>query len=244
MNLTHKKLRMSAWMAAIVLSVPLVAQAHRTHPPQPEATLSAEAAMEVEQDTVRVTLAAELAGPTQASVADQLNQRLDAVMQAVKGHADVQASTGTYRLWPSTDRDGRISEWRGRGEIILKSQDFAQASRLAAAQADKMPIDGIYFSVSEARQNAVEEQLLGQAVQAFQARAKALAEALGYAGYRLRSVDLSGAGRLPQPVGAAPRMMSVMADSAAAPIEGGRERISVSVSGSVFLLTKQTESPQ
>ena len=39
--------------------------------------------------------------------------------------------TGQFSIFPSTDRDGRISAWRGRTEVVLESHDFAAASKLA-----------------------------------------------------------------------------------------------------------------
>ncbi|MFA5663978.1 SIMPL domain-containing protein [Castellaniella sp.] len=231
------------WLPLSAHARDLYAHVHDRGGQVPIANLSAEASSEVEQDTVQITLVAELAGPAQNAVAEQLNQRLDVVMKALQGHAGVLVHNGSYRLWPSTDRDGHVAEWRGRAEIILKSQDFPVVSRLAAEQAEYMGIDGLYFSVSEARQAATEQALLAQAVKAFQDRASALAEALGFPGYRLRTIDLSGAGRF-QPMPGPARMMSMAADSTAAPIEGGKERVTVSVSGSIALLTRKTESPQ
>ncbi|MFA7437317.1 SIMPL domain-containing protein [Castellaniella sp.] len=231
------------WLAALALLAPLAVQARDRGPQQPLANLSAEASAEVDQDTVQITLVAELAGSSQGAVAEQLNQRLDGVMKAVSGHEGIAAHSGSYRLWPSTDRDGRITEWRGRAEIILTSQDFPRVSGLAAEQAEYMAIGGLYFSVSEARQAATEQALLGQAVKAFRARAEALTDALGFAGYRLRTIDLSGAGRF-QPMPGPARMLSMAADAAPAPVEGGKERVTVSVSGSIALLTKKTGSPQ
>lgn len=210
----------------------------------PRATLSAQASAEVSQDTVQITLAAELSADTQAKVSEQLNQRLDAVMKQAKGHDDIEAHSGNYRIWPSTNRDGQISEWRGRAEILLQSQDFAAASKLAAQLSADMPIAGLDFSVSRERRLAQEQALTTQAVKAFRARAQALAEALGFESYRLSTVDVGGTGEIPP--APAPRMMMAMmsADKVAAPIEGGQQTITVSVSGTIVLQPAQTAKDQ
>ncbi|WP_345796035.1 SIMPL domain-containing protein [Castellaniella sp. MT123] len=230
--------------AALAAPVAATAKAQGDdRPTRPQATLSAQASTEVQQDTVQVTLAAEVSDASQEKVSDQLNARLDSVMKQAQGHQGIEARSGAYRIWPMNDRDGRVSEWRGHAEILLQSRDFAAASRLAAQLADRMPIAGLTFSVSHDRQTAEEQKLLGQAVTAFKARAQALTQALGFAGYRLRSVDLGGAGDLPPSPG--PRMMRAMAaDSAAAPIEGGRQTLSVSVQGTIVLLPTQTATGQ
>lgn len=209
----------------------------------PQATLSAQASAEVPQDTVQVTLAAEVADASQAKVSEQLNTRLDSVMKQARGHAGIEVRSGSYRIWPMNDRDGQISEWRGHAEILLRSRDFVAASRLAAQLADRMPINGLAFSVSHERQVEEERKLLDQAVAAFKARAQALTQAFGFAAYRLHAVDLGGAGDLPPSPG--PRLMRAMAaDSVAAPIEGGRQTISVSIQGTIVLLPTQTATRQ
>src|SRR5690606_12507924 len=101
------------------------------------------ASEEVERDTVKITLATEVSDATQAAVAKALTAALDSVMKQAKGTPNVKVTTGNYNVWPMNDQDGKISNWRGRGEILLESRDFAGASELATALSDRMPIAGI-----------------------------------------------------------------------------------------------------
>jgi len=230
-------------LAGLLLALMAVATptlAHDSDRAEPQATLSAEASAEVEQDTVQVTLAAELTGATQAQVADALNARLDSVMRQAKGQQGIEARSGSYRIWPMSDRDGKISEWRGQAEILLESHDFAATSRLAGELSDRMPIAGLAFFVSRERRATEEQKLLVQAVDAFKMRARDLTRALGFADYRLRRIELGGSGAMP--MAPMPRMMSAMAaDKVAAPIEGGRQTLSVSIQGAIVLLPTHTE---
>jgi predicted secreted protein len=198
----------------------------------PQATLRAEASEDVVRDTVRITLATEISDTTQAAVAKALTAALDSVMKQAKGTANVKATSGNYNVWPMNDKDGKISNWRGRGEILLESRDFAAASELAAALSDRMPIAGLYFTVSPEARAEKEAALLSRAAKAFQNRAQEVATAFGFSGYSIRAVDLNGAGAEYQP---APRMMSMAADKASVPLEGGTERVTVSMRGSIFL---------
>lgn len=234
------------WRIAVLgslLALAQLAQAHETPEPYPRATLSAQASTEIQQDTVQVTLATEISGATQQQVSDQLNVQLDAAMKQAKGHHDIQVSSGSYRIWPASDRDGKIAEWRGRAEILLKSQDFNAASQLAAQMSPHLPIDGLVFSVSRELRATEEQKLMQQAVQAFRDRAQALTQALGFAGYHLYSLDLGGSGEVLY--SAAPRMMGAMAaDKIAAPLAPGEQTISVSVQGVIVLQPTNTNPTQ
>lgn len=202
----------------------------------PQATLQAEASAEVAHDTVQITLASEVSNSSQTAVADAVSKTLDEVMKQAKENTLVKARSGNYRVWPMNDKDGKISNWRGRGEIILESTDFAAASKLASTLSSRMPIAGIGFSVSPQARAKQEEALLVTSAQAFRDRSQALAEAFGFTGYTIRELDLSGSGARYE---SAPRMQAMMADKASVPLEGGTEMVTVSVRGSIFLLPSQ-----
>lgn len=201
----------------------------------PYASLRAEAVTEVPHDTVRITLAAEVRDTEQAEVAAMLTRTIDSVMKQVKGREGVKVFSGNYHVWPMNDRDGRISDWRGRAEVILESMDFEAASRLAAEVSDRMPISNLSFSVAPKERARQEALLLTEAAHAFRERAQALTEAFGYESYSIRELQLGGAGAAYQPEGR--RMMAMAASDAAVgvPLEGGTERISLSVQGTIFL---------
>lgn len=203
----------------------------------PQASLQAEAAAEIPHDTVRITLASEVSESTQAAVAAALAQVMDGVMAQAKGHQGIKVSTGNYNIWPMNDKDGKISNWRGRGEIVLQSSDFAAASELASKFSDRMPISNLAFSVSPEARAKQEEALLESAAKAFRDRAQALASAFGFAGYTIKKIDLGGAGTRFE---AAPRaMMMAKSADAAVPLEGGTERVTVTVRGEIFLRSEQ-----
>ncbi|PLC52354.1 hypothetical protein CR155_19105 [Pollutimonas nitritireducens] len=202
----------------------------------PQASLRAEASEQIAQDTVRITLASEVSDTTQSAVAKALSKTLQSVMTDAKGDAKVEVTSGNYHVWPMNDEKGKISNWRGRGEIFLKSTDFAAASELAAQLSDRMPIANLDFSVSPKVRAKQEEALLAQAVKAFGQRAQALTDALGFASYSIRNIDLSAAGAQYQ---SAQRMVGMAADKSSVPLEGGTETVTVSIHGSIFLQTMQ-----
>ncbi|ARP96460.1 SIMPL domain-containing protein [Bordetella genomosp. 13] len=203
----------------------------------PRMTLQASASSEVLQDTVRISLSAEVQAADQPTAGQRLTAALEEVVKRARGTEGVDVRTGGFNVWPNTNTNGKVTGWRGQGEVILQSKDFAKASALASKLSDKTAITNIGFLLSREAREAEERKLLTQAAQAFRERALAASSAFGFSGYRVLRIDLGGQGG-PQPVmqRAAPMMMAKGAqDSAELPLEAGEVTVTVSVSGMIAL---------
>jgi predicted secreted protein len=197
-------------------------------------TLSAQASAEVPQDVVTITLFYEQEANDPASLTTTLNQRADAALQKARGVPGVTASSGQFSIFPSTDRDGRISAWRGRTEVVLESHDFTAAAKLAGDISSVMQVGNVQFSLSPEAQRAAEQKLSGQAIASFRDQALSAARAFGYSSYSIRDVNVGHGFMQPRPVMMAARAMSADAKVAQpVPLEGGTSTVTVNVSGSV-----------
>jgi predicted secreted protein len=227
---------------ALALSTPFAfasaaARAQGVIQPEPAGVLSlnAQASAEIPQDVVDITLFYEQEANDPSALTSTLNQRADAALRQAKGVSGVTARTGSFSIYPSTDRDGRISAWRGRTEVVLESHDFAAASKLAGEMASNMQVGNVQFSLSPEAQRAAEQKLTGEAIASFRKQASAAAQAFGYGGYSIREVNVGQNGVMPRPV----MMMSARAmgadakASAPLPLEAGTSTVTVNVSGSV-----------
>lgn len=229
-----KKTTVAALAAGLIMSSTAMAQSVA---PQPSGvlSLSSQASMDVPQDVVDITLFYEQEAPDAASLTATLNQRADAALRQAKGVEHVNAHSGAFTVYPSTDRDGKISAWRGRTEVILESRDFAAATKLAGRMTDSMQVGSVAFSLSPEAQRATEDKLSTQAIASFRAQAQSAAAAFGYTGYSIREVNVGRNGSSPRPM----MMMSARNMSAdakmAAPmaLEAGTSTVTVNVSGSV-----------
>lgn len=203
----------------------------------PELNLQAGASTEVKQDTVRITLAVELEAADQATVGKRLSAALDDVVKRAKDAKGVEVRSGGYNVWPNSSSKGKITNWRGQGQIILESKDFEAASDLASKLGDKTAIANIQFLLSREAREAEERKLLTQAANAFRERALAASTAFGFKGYQLSKIDLSGGGEVPMPRMPAPMMMAKDSAEGAAgvPLEAGEVTVSVTVSGTIVL---------
>jgi len=232
-------------LAASLLTAP--AFSHGSHDDKkhraPRLSLQAQASSDVQQDTVTITLASELEGADQADVAKRLTEHLNKTLAAARGVDGVEARNGAYRLWPNTDRDGKITAWRGRVEVLLESKDLPGAAALAAKLSGQMPISNIEFSLSPEARAAEEQRLLQEAAAAFSKRAGDAAKAFGFSGYDIRNIDLGGSGTVfsKRPEMAMARGAAFSADAAPPELEAGTATVTVSVQGEVAL--KTTDKP-
>ncbi|MGV2863655.1 SIMPL domain-containing protein [Achromobacter sp. ESBL13] len=237
-----------AAVAAIAAVQPAYAQAQGAVAPaateastnrSPEMTLQAAASSEVKQDTVRISLTAEVDAPDQPAAGKKLTAILDDVVKRARDTKGVEVRTGGFNVWPNTSSKGKISSWRGQGEVVLESKDFDAAAALASKLSDKTAISNIAFSLSREAREAEERKLLKEAAQAFKDRALAAANAFGFSGYRLSKLELGGSGG-PVPM---PRMLgaAAMAKDASGgfspdvPLEAGDVTVSVAVNGTIVL---------
>lgn len=231
---------MKQWLAATLLgTTAIVASAHGgpTETPSGVLSLNAQAVTEVPTDIVHLTLAAEQEGAEPAAISSGLSTRTQAVITQARRVQGVTAESGGFTIHPNTDRNGRISTWRGRSEVILKSRDFSAVSKLAGELASQMQVQNIAFSLSREAREAAEAKLAEQAIASFRSKAQLTTKLFGYNSYTIREVSLNETGvvpPMPRMYGAAKAMM---ADAAVpVPVEGGKTQVTVSVNGSVQML--------
>jgi len=223
--------------ATLLCTTAAVASAQTLPPPAGVLSLSAEAVTEVPTDVVQLTLAAEQEGAEPSAISSALSARTQAVLAQAKRTSGVEAQSGGFTIHPSTDRNGRISTWRGRSEVILKSKDFAAVSKLAGELANQMQVQNVAFSLSREARQATEAKLAEQAVSAFRDKAQTSTKLFGYSNYTIREVSMNDSGGVVPPT---PRMYAAKAMSADAgapiPMEGGKAHVTVSVNGSVQMV--------
>jgi predicted secreted protein len=221
--------------AALTLSNAAAAQTVINQQPSGVLSLNAQASAQVPQDTVDITLFYEQEAADPSTLTNTLNQRADAALREAKGVDGVTAKSGSFTVYPSTDRDGKISAWRGRTEVVLESHDFAAASKLAGKMSSSMQVGSVAFSLSPDAQRSAEQKLVTQAIDSFRKQAQNAAQAFGYSNFTIREVNIGRGGVQPRPV----MMMQSRAMNAdakmAAPIamEAGTTTVTVDVNGSV-----------
>ncbi|WP_230659672.1 SIMPL domain-containing protein [Psychrobacter sp. I-STPA10] len=198
-------------------------------------TFSADVKAEVANDEVNASLSKKAQAKDPKTLANQINNAINKALIIAKRYPTVNVSTGEQRTYPQYDKNDKIIGWTGQSSIDLKSNDLEATSQLIAELQDSLVIDYLNFGVSDAKRDALEQQLMTQASKAFQAQANSLTKAWNASGYRVVAVSLnSGNHYYPQPVSLSAPMV---AGGASAPkFESGNSTISVTANGTIELV--------
>lgn len=198
--------------------------------------LDANAIQDVENDELVTRLQVIEEGRDPAQLTNLVNQKTALVLDAVKNFKDIQAETSSYHTRPIYD-DGKIRSWQVSQQLTLETGNFDKMSQFVADINSLAIIQGMQFQVSDEKAEQVKQDLLKQAINKFQAKAKLIASEFDRSGYELVNLSIDGNYFQPTPVMERAVMMSAdsMSKGAPAALAAGSNEVSVTVRGSIQL---------
>lgn len=225
----HHRLRaVFAFFLAMAASV----QAHENEPLFNQVHLQVETERDITNDEMQVVMVSEHQGSAPAGLAAKVNSDTSWALQNAKRKKSFEISTRSYQTSP-VYRDGGVVAWRVSQEIVLRGTDMAGLSELVGTLQSRLQIRQMHFSASKETRTAVEDELIDEAMQAFEHRLAIVRKHMGDKEYRIVNLHINSNGQ-PRPLMRASRMGMAAMESADAPsVEAGTSRLVVSVSGSV-----------
>ncbi len=221
------------YLIVSLLLLPLYVAAHEVADHYDRVRLSASAQTQVENDTVIAVLYAQEDGSDAAQLADLVNRRINEAVARVKQHEGIKLQTSGYNTSPVYHKD-KITGWRVRQNIRLETRDMPLMSELIGELQKTLNLQDISFSVSPELKNITDDQLIAEALQVFELRAKNIVRQLRRKNYKIVDIDIgTSPGLYPRRQYEA-AMMSV-AKAAPPSIEGGEQTLRVTVSGQIEL---------
>jgi predicted secreted protein len=198
-------------------------------------TLAASASQEVANDTLVAVLSAQREGGDPARLAAEVNQAMQAALEAARRVEGVKAQTLDYHTSP-VYRQQEVSGWRVTQTLRLEGRDAARLSGLIGDLQRTLALQSVGYTVSRAGRAEIEDALLRAALDAFGRRVRLVAEQLERPGYRIVEVELT-TGEPPTPRPFAYQGRAALAASEAAPptLEAGTQTVTVTVRGTVEL---------
>jgi len=203
---------------------------------KPKGTLvdfSVEATHSAPNDMARATAYAEASGANPGELAKRVNNIIDAALKTAKTFPKIKTQSSGVRTYPTYGKEGRINGWRMRSELDLETLDMAALSELLGRLQETLAVGQLSLLPSPETRKKAEGEATLEALAAFQAKAKLIADALKK-NYRIRQMNISSGSQPPvMPMMRASRMSAM--DAAPSPIETGESRVSVTISGQIEL---------
>lgn len=218
----------------LVAVTALAAPAHADEPRYNQISLRAEVQQSVSHDTLRVTFFAEEQDADPTKLAERITKRLNQGLETARKTQGVKVSSGNRSSHPVYDeKHQNIVAWRERGEIILEGTDFAALTGLTGNLLGNLSLSNMQFSLSAASRRATEDELIRQAISAFQSRAEIASTSLGGKGYKIVNLNLNT--QMAQPPitfrGVSKMAMSADMEMSSPSVEGGQADVTVSADG-------------
>jgi predicted secreted protein len=226
-----------AWLPLLVAgagATPEAADAQPIPDPKNRVSFSVERSRDVANDWITAVVGTSDEDSDAARLADRVNKTMDWALDVAKAARGVEVKSGGYQTHPVHDEKGKIVRWGASQDLILEGGDVDAVSELVGKLQTKLLLRGITFSVSPETRRKTEDALIGEALAAFQERAKRVQAGLGARDYELVSLSIQ------TPMGGGPMPMyargDIVALEVAAPkFEGGQSELSVHVDATIEL---------
>jgi predicted secreted protein len=194
--------------------------------------LSTEAARAAPNDLARATVFAEATGATPGELAKRINNLIADGLKTARGYSNVKTQSGGTHTYPMYAKGGKIDTWRMRSDLTLESSDAGALSELLGKLQTALGVSSVVMLPAPETRKKAENEAMLDAITAFKARAKLLADALGKP-YRIKQISVNTNGRPPvMPMMRANAAFS-SADAAPMPMEAGESQNSAKVSGQI-----------
>ena len=218
-------------LVSVSFLLPVAVPAHEDSDHYDRVHLSASAQTRVQNDIAIATLYAQEEGGDAATLASLVNTRINEAVEMVRQHDAIKLQTSAYTTSPVYHKN-RITGWRVKQSIRLESRDMTLLSDLAGKLQQSLKLQEISFAVSPELKNSTDDQLIKEALQVFEQRAKSITGQLGRRNFKIVEINVGNS------VDHYPRRhyeAAVMSSGkvAAPSIESGEQTLKVTVSGQI-----------
>lgn len=197
-------------------------------------SLDATASAEVDNDTMIVSLFAQEEGSKAASLSDKVNKKINWALLQLKQYADIKVETESYSTSP-VYKKSQIIAWRVKQSIKLESTNMSLMSEVLGQLQQQLNLTGITFDVSRDKREQETQQLIDQALSAYDKRASQIANKLKHDGYKIVTMHVSTSTSPIQPRYRSSVMMAESSSVVSPKVAAGDRTLSVRVNGTIEL---------
>lgn len=196
--------------------------------------LSAESSRPAANDLIRATIFAEVTGAAPGEPATKVSVLISEALKTAKAYHGVKTQSGSTSTFPIYTKGGKIESWRMRSELSLESNDAAALSELLGKLQSSLGISSLVQQPSTDTRKKAENEAMLDAIAAFKARARIVADALGKP-YHIKQLAINTSGRFASPMPMLRASTAMLSESAPMPMEAGESLVTVNISGQIEL---------
>lgn len=179
------------------------------------------------------TLSARSEGPSLDALYPEVNRSITAAIALIRKVKEVRLETQNYQT-QALYANQKPTGWLVQQSLRVDSRDPEKLGHLLGELQKTLKLEGLGFELSPETRQATEDRLISEGLQAFQARAERITQALGRSRYRMVTLTVDST---PAYRGGRPLMKALAsAEALSSPsLEPGEETLSVTVQGVIEL---------
>ncbi|BCN92594.1 hypothetical protein THMIRHAM_03790 [Thiomicrorhabdus immobilis] len=189
----------------------------------------------VANDSIFMTFNRVAEAATPQAVANEINQQMQAAINALKSYPEIITQTSQYNIYPVYKKQ-LISHWRGQQSLVLTLENKPGLVKVLTKIQPYLAYQSMQFGVSEQLKNQVLAQLTDKAIHRFRNQANRIAQGFQAPSYKILETHINtNNGYMPQPMYARSEMVMASSDMAAPTVKAGESKINVTISGTILL---------
>lgn len=203
-------------------------------------TIAVSASAEIINDKLTVNFLARADEDSAAEAAKKVNTAMQNALEKLKKYPEMQARTLNYRSFPIY-QEGNVTSWRVEQGLRLEAGKIAELAALAGELQSILTVTEMKYKTSPEKRSKKENQLIEDAIAAFEERATIVSNSLGAQKYRIVTMNIDTQGRF-QDVPRREMMATRVQDNepAMSPgVQAGTQVIMVTASGEIELVESQ-----
>ncbi len=189
----------------------------------------------IDNDLLKVTMQSSADADSAQEAAKIVNQEMNWALDLIKDTTGIRKQTVNYQTRPRYSNKVIVG-WSASQQLQLESKEINELSHVVGRLQENLQVNSMNFAVSPAQKKAAADELISEALAAFEKKARLISETVGARDFRI--VTLSVAENAP----AIPYQRSyqaeamAMAPASAPQLEAGESRLVVRVDGTIQLV--------
>lgn len=189
----------------------------------------------VANDSISITFYRVAEGTSPQAVADEINQQMQAAVNALKSYPNIITQTSQYNINP-VYKKSIISHWRGQQSLTLTLENKPGLVQILAKIQPYLAYQSMQFGISEELKQELMAKLTTRAIQRFRAQANRIAQGFMVPSYKIIETRIDTPNYAnPRPYVARSEMAMMSAKMTAPTVKAGQSKLTVNIAGTILL---------